>query len=70
MNLVTSSDRRCYGYFNCSTVRQGMNGGSEEAPAAIGGTALHQGFQPINSHCEKGSVCVVDGSEKGEFVDV
>ena len=68
VNLVTNSDRQCYGYFNCSTVRQGASERSGETPAAIGGTALPQGIQPINSHCENGSTCNVDGSTKCEFL--
>ena len=69
VNLITDSSRSCYGYFNCSIVRQGMTGrpgGSDEIPAAIGGTALSGGFQPVHNHCESGSTCMVDGAMKGE----
>ena len=71
VNLITDSSRSCYGYFNCSIVRQGMEGttgGSDEIPAAIGGTALSGGFQPVHNHCEGGSTCMVDGEMKGENV--
>ena len=65
MNLVTYSDRHCYGYFNCSSVRQGA---SDESPAAIGGT-VPQGIKPIHNHCENGSMCSLDdGSVMGECV--
>jgi hypothetical protein len=68
VNLITDSSRSCYGYFNCSIVRQGMPGGSDEIPAAIGGTALSAGFQPVHNHCEGGSTCMVDRAMKGENV--
>lgn len=44
----------------------GRPGGSDEIPAAIGGTALSGGFQPVHNHCESGSTCMVDGAMKGE----
>ena len=44
----------------------GRLGGSDEIPAAIGGTALSGGFQPVHNHCESRSTCMVDGAMKGE----
>ena len=70
VNLITDSSRSCYGYFNCSIVRQGTTGrpgGTDEIPAAIGGTALSGGFQPVHNYCESGSTCLVDGAMKGEM---
>ena len=45
----------------------GRPGGTDETPAAIGGTALSGGFQPVHNHCESGSTCLVDGAMKGEM---
>lgn len=70
VNLITSSDRTCFGYFNCSVVRQGMAesqfDGSDDSPAAIGGTSLSRGFLPAYSHCENGSTCMVNGNTLGQ----